>query len=166
MNIGEMKGRPVITIDEGERMGQVSDAVLDLAARRLVSLLVSTGGLIGGSRHTLDVGAIHRIGPDAIMVQRRSELRDGEDVPEGLVRLSELRGRAIVTEAGQELGHVAGILIDDLYAITDVDMASGSGPLGIFASTTAVPVGDVLAFGDVVTVRDAPPGGTGGDRGT
>ncbi len=162
MDIDDLKGRKVITIDEGEKMGQVSDALLDLSTRRLVSLLVTSGGLFGGSRHTLDRDGIHRIGPDAIMVQHSDTLREGDKVPDGLIRMSDLRKRTILTESGRELGHVVDLQLSDDYTIIDIVMSSGSGPLRLFGSTTTIPVEDVVAFGDVITVRDALFGEPGG----
>lgn len=154
MNTDELKGRPVITIEGGEKMGQVSDAVFDLGQRRLVALLVSSGGLIGGSKHTIEVGAIHRIGPDAITVQSRGKLREGEHVPDGFVRLSDLRKRAVITESGQELGALADLHLSDDYAVTEVEMSTGSGLLGMFGSAKTFAVAMVVAFGDVITVKD------------
>jgi sporulation protein YlmC with PRC-barrel domain len=155
MNLDELRGRPVITIDGGERMGTVSDGVVDVGQRKLVSLLVTAGGLLGGSRHTLRTESIHRIGPDAIMVQNRASLQEGENVPESLVRGSDMRKRSVITESGRELGFVADLHLSDDYAFSDVEMSTNGGLLGIFGSTTKFPVSEVVAFGDVVTVRDS-----------
>lgn len=155
MNLDDLKGRPVITIDGGERMGQITDAVLDLGQRKLVALLVTSGGLFGGNRYTLPTGSIHRIGPDAVMVRNRGSLHEGDNLPDNRTRVSDVRKRSVVTESGREVGYVAGLHVDDEYALSEVEMTAGAGLLGIFGNTTAFPVSDVVAFGDVVTVKDS-----------
>lgn len=156
MNFEDIKGRAVITIEEGERIGSIHDAVYDLEARQLLSFIVASGGLIGGSKHIVDVGSIHVIGPDAVTVQRSQDLRSGDDVPEPLARLSDLRRRNVITEGGHEIGRVSDLQIDDTtHELIALETRSGSRLLPMVGNRTAIPVSEVVSFGgDVVTVRD------------
>ncbi len=167
MNFDDIKGRAVITIDEGERVGSIADAVLDFGQRRVIAFTVTSGGIIGGSKHTLDIAAIHKVGPDAITVLQSTALREGDDVADGLTRLSDLRQRNIITESGQEIGRVSDVQLDEAtYDVLALETKSGSRLLPMVGNRGTVPVSEVVSFGgDVVTVRDSaapalPPGDT------
>ena len=154
MNLEELQGRTVIVIENGQNMGQVVDAALDLAGHRLVALLVASGGLIGSTRHSLEVGRIFRIGRDAVMVQALADIADGHELAPGNTRMSELRRRGVVTESGENAGSLRDLEVSDDYRITGIEVATMGRLLGVFGSTTAVPIEQVRAFGELIVVKD------------
>src|SRR5687767_9060914 len=99
----ELSGRAVVDLDAAEKVGKVDRIVLDPDARQVAALLVSRGAAVAGDRMhmTVPAGAIHAIGPDAVMIHRAANMSD-----EMMRRLDELPnaadliGRKVVTEDG------------------------------------------------------------------
>ncbi|HWO94184.1 MAG TPA: PRC-barrel domain-containing protein [Dehalococcoidia bacterium] len=154
MNFEDLKNQTVISIDEGERMGKVTDGVIDLDKKQLVALLLGSGGIIGSKNYTLPVDAIRTVGRDAVTVQSRSMLREGEDVLDGQVRVSDLARRTVISEGGDEIGRISDVELDTSYHVTRFHISTGSRLLSMFGSTAMIDAGQVVAFGEVITVKD------------
>ena len=112
----EIKGRPVIAIDEGVQIGVVERLYLDLPSRRLIGLAIDPGGssLAQTPRIMADIGEILAIGPDVLTVASRAavtgEALAAYDGP--LVDVDDLRGLDVITEDGVKLGQVSTVELD------------------------------------------------------
>ena len=67
-------GRPILSLSEGVRVGEVKDIILGSTNESVVGLLVDEGGLFG-SAHVVAVDEIESFGRDAVVVTDRSPRR-------------------------------------------------------------------------------------------
>ncbi len=159
MDSHEVKGRPVVGIADGTRVGTVDRVFLDLAARRVVGFGIAAAGRRFGTgpgepEPTLAASAVRSLGPDALMV---------EDVAAAhaawvagnyreVTAADDLVGRKVVTEGGADVGHVSAVEFDAAtFAVTGLTVASG-----VFRSKSAIPIAAIVRIGpDVVVVADA-----------
>jgi uncharacterized protein YrrD len=108
-------GRPILSLSEGIRVGEVKDVILGATNETVVGLLVDDGGLFG-SAHVVPVDEIESFGRDAVVVTDRSSIRSAADVPdikEILDRKTSLIGTRVFTETGDAQGSVNDIYFDE-----------------------------------------------------
>jgi uncharacterized protein YrrD len=187
MDNKRIKGLPVVSIAEGEKLGTIARAFVDPTGLKLVGFAVDgsgrsslagrvTGLVSGGAAGTdatamLRVDDVHALGPDALTVDDRAKVRFGENesMGDGLLDLEELTGRRVVTENGTYVGNVASIAFDPAsFRVTEVEASPG-----FFKSNTAVPVDLITSVGgDLIVVSDAvcapepePEAAEAGERG-
>ncbi len=125
----ELRGRSVVDVNAGERLGTIDDVILDPAGRQVAGYVVSERpGLLGGKEVIVPGSAVHAIGPDAVTV-RRGEQSDAETGRLGpLPRLTRVTGRKMVSESGRLLGTIHDILLaDDGMGVVGYALGSGSG---------------------------------------
>lgn len=109
----ELRGMPVLALQEGERLGQVRDLILDPAARQVVALILDRR--VGGEDQVVATANIHNIGPAAITVEDRSSLIPLSRIPrfQELARMGKpIQGKMVISEAGVRLGKVDDLEID------------------------------------------------------
>ena len=107
--------RPILSLSEGVRVGEVKDVILGATNETVVGLLVDDGGLFG-SAHVVPVDEIESFGRDAVVVTDRSSIRSASDVPdikEILDRKTSLIGTRVYTETGDAQGSVNDIYFDE-----------------------------------------------------
>jgi len=73
---GELRGRPIVASDVGEKVGTVSDVLIDEQSGRVAGLVVG-GGLFGGER-VLPFEEIQTMGRDAVVVRSRESVVDAK----------------------------------------------------------------------------------------
>jgi uncharacterized protein YrrD len=108
-------GRPILSLSEGVRVGEVKDVILGATNETVVGLLVDDGGLFT-SAHVVPVDEIESFGRDAVVVTDRSSIRSASDVPdikEILDRKTSLIGTRVFTETGDAHGSVNDIYFDE-----------------------------------------------------
>lgn len=74
----ELIGKGVVSADTGERLGTVSDILLDESDHRLVGLVVRRGGLMK-SEHVLPSAAIQTYGRDTVVSRTGQDLVTAKD---------------------------------------------------------------------------------------
>lgn len=158
MEARALKGRPVVTIDGGERLGEVSEILFNLDKRAIQALSVgSGGGLLGGrgEANVVEFGDVRAIGADAVMVQDREVLRgeESEHHYRQFPTLKDLTSLKVVTETGTHMGNVAGVRVDEEDGtIRDLEVAYG-GFAGAFQHHVVVPESRVTTIGrDAVVI--------------
>lgn len=112
--VSEMIGKTVVSVSSGEKLGTVSDGLLEPGGVRLIGLIVRHGVL--GNEHVLPVTDVQTVGPDALLVRSDEHLLSASDWRKkdvAATRTSSVRGRRVVTVAGEELGHVSDFLTDE-----------------------------------------------------
>jgi uncharacterized protein YrrD len=152
--LSELKGRPVISLNEGEKLGAIKDALVDPSANRIGGfLLQATEGDLA-----LPFAHVRAIGPDAVTVESAASSQSpvGEGGLEGNRKFSELAKQQVVDAEGKHHGHLGDITFSIDGSITDIEIRSG-GFLGIKEDKTLYPISVVRSFGaSVVTVEGIP----------
>ncbi len=158
-NARALVGRAVVSVADGEKLGAVSDVLLDVEGRTVRGFTVSAG----------DVGWLHReqpavvplehirtIGPQAITVENKDGITVMDAPFADAPMLDSIRTR-VVTAGGEVIGDGDDLAFDDTNgAIVALHLAPQGGFLGIGATTHTIPVAEIVGFGrDVITVQDA-----------
>jgi uncharacterized protein YrrD len=74
----DLIGKPVVASDTGEKLGTVSDLLLDDAGDRLIGLVVKHGGFMKGE-NVLPASAVQTLGRDAVVSRTGAELVPGRE---------------------------------------------------------------------------------------
>ena len=127
-HLDEMMGKSLVSTATGERIGTVSDGLLDAAGTRLLALVVGKGIL--AAEHVLPLTDVHVVGPDAVLVRTGEHLLTASEWRKSDVaatRCSALKGRRVVTEDGHLLGQVSGLGVDEKTgALQAIEVDQGS----------------------------------------
>jgi sporulation protein YlmC with PRC-barrel domain len=110
LDISDLKGMPVLAADSGERLGEVTDAIIHPTKGRILGVALKT---TDGERRVLDVQEI-RIGEDAVMAApgtRPHAADDVEDLREGVSARDGIIGANVVTAAGKLIGRISGVYV-------------------------------------------------------
>ena len=119
MKLSELKGRPVVSVEQAHKLGEVDNLVVDLATKSILGLIVRTGGFIG-SRQAVLLREVKSIGQDAVTVQDASKLNGQDKFSElkGKPTADALLGAKVMTESGTQVGSVTDLTLD----ITDAQI--------------------------------------------
>jgi len=112
--VNEMTGKPVVSVAGGEKLGEIADALIDPGRVSLIGLVVGNGRL--GKEHVLPFDDVQTVGRDAVLVRTDEHLmtpRAWREAEISATRSTALRGRRVITAAGDEVGHVSDVLIDE-----------------------------------------------------
>jgi uncharacterized protein YrrD len=153
MKSQHVNGLTVVSIASGERLGSVSEMLLDTENRRVMAFVVGGGGGLLSTQPSqpryLAAEDVHAIGPDALTVQDGSALR--ETPPQTGSPLSDLLKLRVVTEGGTAVGPVAALEFDERsMRVTELEVSSG-----FFKSNTMVPASEIISVGpELVVISD------------
>jgi uncharacterized protein YrrD len=107
MRMEELKGKPVISVASGTKLGSVHDFLLDDSYLQVAALVIGGGGLLGGHKQAVAYSAIHGIGPDAVMVNGLDAVQEvGGSGPLGPTHLLDEAQTQVMSESGVILGRV------------------------------------------------------------
>ena len=110
----EYSNKPLISITDGKKLGEVKDLYLDPEMRQVEAAFLGKEGLI--SRKTLVIArrAVQVYGIDVWLVSGSDKVIEQEDMPESktLTLVGELRGREIQTEGGTTIGVIEDVILD------------------------------------------------------
>jgi uncharacterized protein YrrD len=112
--LSEMIGKTVVSVESGEKLGTISDALLEPGEVRLMGLVVGHGLL--GKEHVLPLEDVQTVGRDTVLARTHEHLMDPRDWKSRQVdatRTSSLRGRPVVSGGGERLGQVSDLLVDE-----------------------------------------------------
>ncbi len=152
MKTRELKGMPIVTLQEGERLGHVRNLIVDPAAVQVVALLLDRRSS-GGERLVVATANIHKVGSTAITVENRSSMVPLSRIPrfqELVQSRGQMRGKMVITESGARLGKIAELEIDpETFAIQALLLK------GFMRRGRQIPAGQVRTIGpDAVVVRE------------
>jgi uncharacterized protein YrrD len=154
----QLVGTSIVAAASGQKLGVVSDALIDHARHRLVGLVVRNGWV--AAERVLPYAAVQTLGPDAV-IAKSDELVDRRTWREqrvGASRASDLTGKRVVTESGRLLGTVSDVMIDERTGQVDgYDIAGRKGPLAHHSMLTRV--SDVRIGPDAIVVADTAADG-------
>lgn len=112
---GTHQGKLLISITNGEKLGEVKDLYFDSELTRVTAVLAGdSGGLFSKKALLIARSDIQVYGVDAWLIAGADTVVQLENLAdaETFVMLSSLRGREIQTEGGTKIGAVGDVLLD------------------------------------------------------
>ena len=109
---------PVISLEEGQRMGNIKELVVNSAEKKVVALAVEQKGLFREQKY-IPYSKVRSVGDDVVTVNQTTSAKKSGSLPEIITLVKEknnISGTRIVTENGTLLG-----VVDDYF----VNLASG-----------------------------------------
>lgn len=145
---------PVISLEEGKRIGTIKGLVINPAEKRVAALIVEQKGLFNDQKF-IPYSKIRSVGEDAVTIHHGSFVQKGDNLPEIISLVKDkckINGARIVTESGTLLGTV-----DDYYVdLTSGELVgmefSGGYVSGIFSGTAFLDIEHVLTIGKEMIV--------------
>jgi uncharacterized protein YrrD len=159
MRASKLRGMPVVSIRDAEKIGDVEDVLVSPSGRRIVAVLLVP--FTPDSARAIPVEEVHRIGRDVLTIRRDSvvgTLNAGSKTPDvdqltanGLaVPLARLIGARALTYGGSILGTVFDVEFDPSeFEITTYEVADS--PLFlILGRQKRVPAAQEVRFGKTI----------------
>jgi uncharacterized protein YrrD len=111
----EYSNKPLISLTDGKKLGEVKDLYLDQDMRQLAAVFLGKEGLVNRKTFLILRSAIQLFGLDAWLVTGSDTVKEQDELPEAatFVLLGELRGREIETEGGTKVGVVEDGIFDN-----------------------------------------------------
>ena len=76
--VSEVIGKPVVSADDGGKLGTVSDVLLDESTKNVIALVVRGGGFLK-HESILPAEAVKTLGRDAVVSHSSTELIDSRE---------------------------------------------------------------------------------------
>ncbi|MCL6610440.1 MAG: PRC-barrel domain-containing protein [Peptococcaceae bacterium] len=114
----QFQGMPVISLEEGQQVGTIKGLVINPALKNVAALIIEQKGWFREQKF-IPFSKVHKIGDDAVTVDRITRAEKGVSLPEILRLIKErvtVLGSRLVTESGTVLG-----VVDEYY----VDLQTG-----------------------------------------
>lgn len=156
MDANDLKGLPVITIEGGDKVGNVSAILFNTADYRIQAFLMG-GGFLSSPTELIEMANVQSIGSNAVMIQNRAAIQHhlSNQEREQYPSLEDITSLPIVTKNGSVVGKVAAVEIDPQTGNITELLAAKPGLTGVFESRIHVPVNQLISIGrDAVIVPD------------
>lgn len=131
--VSDLIGKTVLSAESGDRLGSVSDALLEEGGGRVVGLVLGSGVL--AKEHVMPFENVQTLGGDAVLARTDAGIigpRQWHKSGVKTTRSSELRGREVVTAAGERLGNVSDLMVDEKTGAFDaLEVAWGHRLIGL-----------------------------------
>lgn len=107
--------KPIISITDGKKLGEVKDLYLDQEMRQVVAVFLGREGLISRKTLVIPRSAVQVYGIDAWLVSGPDTVTGPDTIPESgtFTLVGELRGREIQTEGGTKIGVIESVILDN-----------------------------------------------------
>jgi len=128
-DVAHLTGLEVIAVQDGRRLGAVSECVVQLSSGRVLGIVLRTPG---GEDRAVARDSIMALGPDVVTIRSAECLSAPEDI-EGLPECRPSAAAApllVITDGGRRLGVLGGVYLDDTrarVAAFEVDMGAWEG---------------------------------------
>jgi len=154
-----VKGTPVVSLADGATLGAIDRVYFDPKRMAVVGFTFhQRGGLFGGGASGLvDMSDVHSFGADAVTVSDVSVVRSElavEAFGGEYLELETLLKRAVMTQGGTLVGHVAAIQFNDsTHSLTALDVI-GEGS----DKPVRIPASEIETIGaDMIIIADPTP---------
>ena len=149
----ELIGKQIIHQTTGEKVAVVHDVIFDSEARKVRALLIHTGGWF----HNAQVVPWSRVASagDVVLVQGEAPVITTADDPELADQIkpdARITGTTIMSDAGERLGTVGDLFIDDAGEVVGYEVKQGFMSL---AGRRFLPADDVQAVGKDAVIAGA-----------
>ena len=129
----ELSNKPLISITDGKKVGEVKDVYLDQDMRQVAAVFLGKEGLINRKTLMIDRSAVQVYGVDVWLVSSSNTVQGPGDIPdsETFILVGELRGREIQTEGGTKIAVIADVILDNEGRVLGFDLGKvyAQGPL-------------------------------------
>jgi uncharacterized protein YrrD len=108
-------GKTIINVEDGRRIGSVSDILIDRETLEVAAIELSRGNLFNRETSAIRAEDIQVWGEDVILVRSGDSVTGSENIPqrEKWLKVSEhIRGRYVVSVDGTRIGQVNGLMLD------------------------------------------------------
>lgn len=111
----EHSNKPIISITDGKKLGEVKDLYLDQEMRQIAAVFLGKEGLINRKTLMIARSAVQVYGIDAWLVSGSDIVIGPEGIPESgaFTLVGDLRGREIQTEGGTKIGVIDHVILDN-----------------------------------------------------
>lgn len=111
----ELSNKPLISITDGRKQGEIKDLYLDKDMHQVAAVFLGKEGLINQKALMIERSAVQVYGSDVWLVSGSDKVRKQDDVrdSDSFILVGDLRGREIQTEGGTKLGVVEDVILDD-----------------------------------------------------
>jgi uncharacterized protein YrrD len=109
-----IKGMSVVSIQDGEKIGSVSDIIIDADKLEVAALVLSKGTLWSREVQMVPAQEVQVWGRDVILVRRHKVVNQQISHPEGqrwLYADEHIRGRYVVSVNGKRIGQISDVTI-------------------------------------------------------
>ncbi len=155
MKASALAGMPVLSINDGLRLGTVEELMVDPALRRIAALAVGQAG----QTRLVPFDQVKSIGEDAITVESTQAAQDAsaQEPLAQLPTLSSLLKLSVVDVGGTRRGALTEVEVDPSDGHIAEVMVHQGGILGVGGSTLTVPVSAVRSLGPQLVMIEVPP---------
>jgi len=110
----EISNKPLISITDGRRLGEIKDLYLDQDMRQVSAVFLGKEGVINRKALMIPRSAVQVLGVDVWLVSGSDTIVGPEGIPESgtFALVGELRGRELQTEGGTKLGVIDHVILD------------------------------------------------------
>ena len=149
MTLADLKRKPVVSMGDGTKIGDVDDLIIDIASWTIHDLYVATKT----NRGVLPLANLKNIGPDAVTVES-STAAEWNAKAEGLC-FAALKERTVIDGTGTVLGNITDLHYESHGAISSFEVHQG-GVLGLGVKITTITPSEIRRVGEkLVTVEIA-----------
>jgi sporulation protein YlmC with PRC-barrel domain len=111
----EQSNKPLISITDGKRLGEIKDLYLDPEMRQVSAVFLGKEGLINRKTLMIARSAVQLLGVDVWLVTGSDIIVGPEEIAESgtFVLIGDLRGRELQTEGGTKIGVIDHVILDN-----------------------------------------------------
>lgn len=151
-----LNGKAVVSITNGEKIGAVSDVMIDGESLQIAALVTSKGSLLHREFEAIPASAVMVWGKDVILVSGKDVIMHQEDLPdrEKWITVSDrIQGRYVVSTDGTRIGQLNDVVIDPQGRIVAYDLSQVYVE-GQLAESKRIPVSSTHSLGKDVLIVD------------
>jgi sporulation protein YlmC with PRC-barrel domain len=144
----ELNNKWLITLTDGQRIGEIKDIYLDSTASQVMAVLLGKEGLLNRKPIVLDRSSIQVFGIDVWLVAASGKVSHLEDLPgsDSFMLMSELRGREIQTDRGVKIGTIGEVVLDRTAHVLGFTLSRVHAP-GPLQEKKSIVRSAIIAFG-------------------
>lgn len=153
--ISDIKGKSILSLANGQRIGQVDDVLVDPHSMSIAGLIYNVGGMFDREKHIVPASNVEKWGQDAILIGEGRTFIDRSEVPDfdnWISTESSLRGLSVVTTDGDKIGTISDVLVDQQGMLTTYQVSEGSSAFG--GDTFEIPAQSTRTLGKDVAIVD------------
>lgn len=150
-------GLPIYTVHSGSDIGAVKDVVYDPQTNRVEAFVLEEGGWFSDTKVIL-MNDVHSIGEDAVLVQREELIKQANEIKQKVANIAKgdnyLTANKILTESGNDLGHVSDLIFDSTNGnVVEFEVSRGA-LQDVGTGKKSIHINDIITIGkDVIIVR-------------
>ena len=129
----EHSNKPIVSITDGKKLGEVKDLYLDQDMRQVAAVFLGKEGLLSRKTMVIARSAVQVYGVDVWLVSGPDIVLGEENIPElqTFSLVGDVRGREVQTEGGTKIGAIEDVILDNEARVLGFSMGKvyAEGPL-------------------------------------